>query len=383
MSALMMTSKLMWTKCLPFSLWKNFTFKRWYVTKATNHVVLVSQSDDIYMNLAFEDWLYEHEDLTSKSILLMWKNKPTVVIGRHQNAFLECDVWKLAYDKVSLARRRSGGGAVYHDEGNLNCSFIKDKSLYNRYNNLDLVLKAIKMNWDVDLSINAREDMLLDGFYKVSGTASKIGRAKAYHHFTLIFDVDKDNLFRYLNSPMSTTGVKSRATQSQKSQVKNLSESIPGVNFDSLVNTIGQQFLKEGIHQDKNLQWINPDDAYFPGLNKIYEEFSDWEWIYGTTPKFSLKRHFAKNMEFYIEHGITINIDIEKGRIAKLEITTNFNETFSKIKDILLQHLIGTRFWQQDLQHSFVNIKQDLISSTDKELTNWVVHCLSKTLFVT
>lgn len=146
---------------------KHRIYKRCYVTEATNHLVFVSHSDDIFINLAFEDWLYENEDLTNKSILLMWKNKPTVVIGRHQNPYLECNVWKLFNDNVNLARRKSGGGAVYHDEGNLNCSFLKDRSFYKRHSNLDLVVRAIKANWDIDLDINTREDILLDGFYKV------------------------------------------------------------------------------------------------------------------------------------------------------------------------------------------------------------------------
>ena len=144
------------------------TLTRPYCTNHCTKLVFVSLSNDIFMNLAFEDWLYENGDFSNKSILLMWKNKPTVVIGRHQNPYLECNVWKVASsNNVSLARRKSGGGTVYHDEGNLNCSFMKNRSLYNRYNNLDLVVKALTSRWYVDLHINTREDILLDGFYKV------------------------------------------------------------------------------------------------------------------------------------------------------------------------------------------------------------------------
>ncbi|CAG2246464.1 LIPT1 [Mytilus edulis] len=285
--------------------------------------------------ITFEDWLYENENVKAKSILLMWKNKPTVVIGRHQNPYLECDVWKIAKNNFSLARRKSGE---------------------EQFSNLDLVVKALSSHWNVDLSINTREDILLDGFYKVSGTASKLGRNTTYHHFTLIFDVDKDKLFEYLDSPMSTVGVHSRATQSLKSLVKNLSDSIPGVTYDSLVDVIGQQFLQE--RKILTISVYKSIRSTVPGLQKIYDELCDWEWIYGRTPNFSLTRHFVKNLEYYIEHQITVNVNIEKGRIAKIDIDTNFNETYLKMRPLIQEHLIGTRFWLNDLQMSLNTIKQ-------------------------
>lgn len=364
--------------CQQLHTWNHL--RKHYTTKSGD-LVFVSLSNDIFMNLAFEDWLYENENLKTKSILLMWKSNPTVVIGRHQNPYLECDVWKIAKNNLSLARRKSGGGAVYHDEGNLNCSFIKDRSLYNRYRNLDLVVEALSSHWNIDLSINTREDILLDGFYKVSGTASKLGRNTTYHHFTLIFDVDKDKLFEYLDSPMSMVGVHSRATQSLKSRVKNLSDSIPGVTYDSLVDVIGHQFLKGKKNMD-NFQFINPSEAQFPGLQKIYNELCDWEWIYGRTPNFSLTRHFAKNLEYYIEHQITINVNIEKGRISKIDIETNFNEVYLKIRPLIQEHLIGTRFWFNDLQMSLDTIKQESRHFGEIELHSWIVSCLSKILCV-
>ncbi|XP_052086123.1 lipoyltransferase 1, mitochondrial-like [Mytilus californianus] len=367
--------------CQQLHTWNHLTCLRKHYTTKSGDLVFVSLSNDIFMNLAFEDWLYENENLKTKSILLMWKNNPAVVIGCHQNPYLECDVWKIAENNLSLARRKSGGGAVYHDKGNINCSFIKDRSLYNRYKNLDLVVKALSSRWNIDLSINTREDILLDGFYKVSGTASKLGRNTTYHHFTLIFDVDKDKLFEYLDSPMSTVGVHSRATQSLKSRVKNLSDSIPGVTYDSLVDVIGQQFLKGKKNMD-NFQFINPSEAQFPGLQKIYNELFDWEWIYGRTPNFSLTRHFAKNLEYYIEHQITINVNIEKGRISKIDIETNFNETYLKMRPLIQEHLIGTRFWFNDLQMSLNKIKQESRHFGEIELHSWIGNCLSKVLCV-
>ena len=142
--------------------------KRSFSQKSSKrHQVYVSTSDDIYTNLALEEWLYEKEDFNQKSILLMWQNKPAVVIGRHQNPWLECNVPKLREHGIDLARRISGGGCVYHDLGNLNCSFLKTKKQYNRRQNLDLVVEAVTNQWGVDLQVNTREDIVLDGLYKV------------------------------------------------------------------------------------------------------------------------------------------------------------------------------------------------------------------------
>ena len=242
--------------------------KRSFSQKSSKgHQVYVSTSDNIYTNLALEEWLYENEDFNQKSILLMWQNKPAVVIGRHQNPWLECNVPKLREHGIDLARRISGGGCVYHDLGNLNCSFLKTKKQYNRRQNLDLVVEAVTSRWGVDLQVNTREDIVLDGLYKVqsqiqvyiytcinymlfqsskskisfipilalrertltqmliwrnvnsakfefnfiflkiSGTASKLGKNNTFHHFTLLHDVNEENLEMALESPMRVWGL--------------------------------------------------------------------------------------------------------------------------------------------------------------------------------
>lgn len=111
----------------------NLTQSRCYVRFSSRHtletkinkLVLVSTSNNIYENLALEDWLYENADLSNTDYLLMWKNLPAVVIGRHQNPWLECNVKEAVDCGISVARRNSGGGAVYHDEGKKIKTFIK------------------------------------------------------------------------------------------------------------------------------------------------------------------------------------------------------------------------------------------------------------------
>ena len=87
-------------------------------------------------------------------------------------------------------------------------------------------------------------------------------------------------------------------------------------------------------------------------------------------------------MEYFIEHSVTIDIEIDKGRITNINIDTNFNETFSKIEPIILDNFIGSKFWFHDLCNNLFKVKHDLTSFNEKELNDWVVYCLSKTLFV-
>lgn len=129
--------------------------------------VFISQSRDVFSNLALEDWVYRNMDLTKHHILMLWQNSPTVVVGRHQNPWLEANPQVLADKGVEVARRNSGGGTVYHDSGNLNLTFFTARDVYNRRRNLDLVTRALFREFNLCSQVNAREDIVING-HKVS-----------------------------------------------------------------------------------------------------------------------------------------------------------------------------------------------------------------------
>lgn len=106
--------------------------------------------------------------MSFQHLLLLWRNDPCVVIGRHQNPWTECDVPHLRAASVDLARRNSGGGTVYHDQGNINCTFFTRKSAYHRRHNLDIICAAIKRLTALDVSVNKREDIVLNNKHKVT-----------------------------------------------------------------------------------------------------------------------------------------------------------------------------------------------------------------------
>ncbi|XP_065333597.1 lipoyl amidotransferase LIPT1, mitochondrial [Cloeon dipterum] len=298
---------------------------------ATPKTVFISQSDDIFANLALEDWLYRHHDFSQHRILLLWRNGPAVVVGRHQNPWKETHVGALHDKQVVLARRNSGGGAVYHDQGNLNLSFLTSREGYNRRTNLTVVANALRREFGLEATVNDRDDLVLNGNYKISGTAAKLGRPNAYHHCTLLADVDLDNMKGILNS--DDCGIETKATDSVRSPVCNLSSMHPGLNVASLMGAVGREFLrsddrgvdlgKSAISRQLGFTLVNPTDDWFPGLEKSRAELASWGWRFGRTPDFTVRREFAVPREMCVTEGAKLQVQMRvvKGRVASMSVT--------------------------------------------------------------
>jgi lipoyltransferase 1 len=161
--------------------------------------VFISQSYDIFTNLALEDWIYRNYNFSDHHILMLWQNDPCVVIGRHQNPFSETNVANLRSVGIEMARRNSGGGTVYHDRGNLNCSFFTPRDRYDRKYNLNLITRAIYREYGIDTEISDRDDILLRG-KKVSELSTIITCDSIPHFSFSLF-----NLNQKVESPKSNS----------------------------------------------------------------------------------------------------------------------------------------------------------------------------------
>lgn len=138
--------------------------------------ILVSTCQDVHHNLALEDWIYERANFIEpdknssfkwgQSVVLLWRNRPCIVIGRHQNSWVECRIHKALSDDVKIARRRSGGGTVYHDLGNLNVTVFTNRKDYNRKRNLNIVAEALKENFKLNVAVAQRDDLILNDKFK-------------------------------------------------------------------------------------------------------------------------------------------------------------------------------------------------------------------------
>nr|ACO15151.1 Lipoyltransferase 1, mitochondrial precursor [Caligus clemensi] len=294
--------------------------------------VFISQSNDIFSNLALEDWLYRHHDFQHKHLLLLWRNNPCVVIGRHQNPWVEANVPFLRGQDIDLARRNSGGGTVYHDLGNINCTFFTHRDQYRRRHNLEIICSAIQRLTNLNVGINAREDIVLNSETKISGTAAKLGRCSAYHHCTVLVDVNGAVLHESLNSKASN--IESRATQSVRVPVQNIKEAYPSATTDSLLESIGWEFLRtdvngddQGLSNNKNrgFHLVRPDNDWYKGLDDIKKELQGYNWVFGKTPKFRVVRTFQLPENLMPEisgtsPSIGFELVVEKGFVIDVKI---------------------------------------------------------------
>uniref|UniRef100_A0A914P663 BPL/LPL catalytic domain-containing protein n=1 Tax=Panagrolaimus davidi TaxID=227884 RepID=A0A914P663_9BILA len=250
--------------------------------------IYVSSCKSIHENLALEEWLFRNLDLEKfGEVALFWSNYPAVVIGRHQNPFLEADVKFVDENGIDFARRHSGGGTVYHGFGNLNISLLTTHKNHCRPRNLQWIAGVINKNLGLNLIATKRDDIIFPDERKVSGTAARIARGRAYHHLTLLINEDLDILRQSLNSPFKNR-ITTNATQSVPAKhVGQISQEVEGITVDEvknlLIDSFKTQFERTTVTNINSLS-----DISFPGINKTQEELLSWEWRFAKTPRFIL-----------------------------------------------------------------------------------------------
>lgn len=161
--------------------------------------VFISQSYDVFTNLALEDWIYKNYNFEKHHVLMLWANDPCVVIGRHQNPFSEANVSQLMANGVTMVRRNSGGGAVFHDRGNLNCTFFSSRDRYNRDYNLNIITRALFREWGINAEISPRDDITLMG--------KKVCFYRTYHYIMKrMLRIDSKLVASNFNGPLILSG---------------------------------------------------------------------------------------------------------------------------------------------------------------------------------
>ncbi len=255
----------------------------------TTAKIYYSNSTNPWFNLATEDWLF-NEKLDTDHVLFLWQNQPTVVIGRSQNPWSECYLEKMQCDKVLLARRQSGGGAVFHDFGNTNFTFLSRKPIYDKIQNLKIITEALK-TFGVTAINSGRNDLVVEKdkqFRKISGSAFKEKANRAFHHGTLLLNTDLSRLSDYLNP--SKKKLEAKGVKSVRSRVMNLAELVPQINHDLMCTALQKAFLC--VHQlsqhEVQRVWLDPQGlGKITTLNDYYQSMQSWDWLYGQTLEFT------------------------------------------------------------------------------------------------
>ena len=241
--------------------------------------ILKSTSVDPWYNLALEEYLLKHV-ARNQVILYLWQNDNTVVIGRNQNAWKECRFKKLENEGGKLARRLSGGGAVYHDLGNLNFTFVADKKLYDEKKQTQVIIDAVAKA-DIEAEFSGRNDIVVNG-KKISGNASYTKRNSALHHGTLLVDTDFEKLVTYLQ--VSKEKIISKGIESVRSRVVNLASINPDLTINKMVEYFKESFVE---HYGGSMESMEVSPEKFE-IDQLYERYSSWDWRFGHTPNFDI-----------------------------------------------------------------------------------------------
>lgn len=289
--------------------------------------------NDPRINLALEEYALRNFN-PGKDYLLFYINEPSIIIGRNQNTLEEINFNYVEQKGIHVVRRMSGGGAVYHDFGNLNFSFITNHDLksLNNFGKFTTPVTKILNQLGVPAELKGRNDVLVHD-KKISGNAQFSTGKRMFHHGTLLLNSDLSEVSKALQVKMSK--IESKGHKSVRSRVANISEFLDTpIDIESFKNLLLKGLYNEGeVFQTYTLTEAQWQDVY-----KLRDEkYGTWDWNYGSSPKFNIKR----SKRFPIGE-IDLRIYVEKGIITDFKIYGDF---FGKEPvETLEKLLIGTRY---------------------------------------
>jgi len=333
--------------------------------------LLLSQSNDPWFNLAVEECIYRQMPATQK-VLFLWRNAETVVIGRAQNPWKECNTRRMAQDGIKLARRSSGGGAVFHDLGNCCFTFMAGKPEYDKSVSTGIILRALSA-LGIQAEASGRNDIVVrrgDDVRKISGSAYHETPDRGFHHGTFLMNADLSRLADYLNPDIKK--LQTKGITSVRSRVANLTELKPDINYDAICDAVTQAFFE---HYQARCQpeYISPDALPdLPGFTEQFARQSSWEWNFGRSPDFShlLDTRFAWG-------GVEIHFDVERGVISRSQI---FSDSLNPSPlEALASALQGCEYRPEAMAAAVGRIQQVFPAQQDElmQLKEWLITSVS------
>jgi len=297
-----------------------------------------------YENLAMEEYLFSKcED--DEVILYLWQNENTIVIGKNQNAWKECQIQKIEEDGAVVARRISGGGAVYHDLGNLNFTFLASKTNYNLQRQLNVILRGVQ-KMGIHAEPSGRNDILVDG-YKFSGNAFHENKGRCYHHGTIMVDVKLGELNKYLN--VSLKKLESKGINSVRSRVANLVEYNPDLTIERLKEALREAF--EEVYGDSS-RMMNEDELDREKIRLLYEKYASWDWVYGK--KFDFQYEVSNRFDWGL---VDIQFQVDSGKIKDVAVYSD--SLVPEIIQSLPDALRGIRYNNQVIANKVGELHSD------------------------
>jgi len=285
---------------------------------------------DPYFNLACEQFVFD-ELPRDCSYVMLWQNSSTIVIGKYQNTYSQINTDYVRENGIKVARRLSGGGAVYHDMGNLNYTFITDAESMEGLN-MQLFCRPVVRTLErlgVPAQINGRNDITIDG-KKFSGNSQYVKSNRVMHHGTILFDADLSAVGKALQ--VDESKIQSKGIRSVRSRVTNVRPYLPD---DSITLPAFRQLLLEEMLTGFDAEEQVLSEADIAKINTLREKYASWEWNYGRSPEFTVRR----SRRFEGCGQLDVCLTAEGGTVSDV---TFYGDYFSfKEPELLSQKLIG------------------------------------------
>lgn len=289
--------------------------------------LIISNQTNPYLNIAVENYLLSQPS-DGDIIMYLWQNRRTVVIGQNQNPYSECNVAQLEADGGFLMRRRTGGGAVFHDLGNLNFSFVVPYEMYDTMRQFAVLQRAVAA-YGLETEVSGRNDVLCQG-RKFSGNAFSKGKHQRLHHGTILIRTDVEQLQRYLK--VKPAKLQKHGVSSVQSRVVNLSELAPEITAQNIIPPLVQAFEQE---YGTPLQTIDFNTlTSLPEVQELAAEFSSPEWKYGRWQQFEAQ----KSGQFdWGGVDVSVIVDESQGIIRSIDIASDslYPDAIAQVQNIL------------------------------------------------
>lgn len=279
-----------------------------------------------YFNLASEEYLVKN---CKQEVFMLWRNAKAIIVGKHQNTLSEINVDYVKQHEIDVVRRLSGGGAVFHDMGNLNFTFImngEDEHLID-FKKFTLPIIEVLQEVGINAKFEGRNDITINGM-KFSGNAEHVFRKRILHHGTLLFSSQMTDLHEALKS--NPLKFKDKAVKSVRSRVTNISDHLKNpmdiIQFRDLI----MQFIMNKYSDCSLYRFTDDDKKHIQKL--VDEKYHTWDWNFGYSPKYN----FTKSVK--TKGGLLeFHLDVHKGRIKKLKIFGDFfnRKNISEFEEML------------------------------------------------
>lgn len=312
-----------------------------------SNYIYSAPTGDGWLNLARDGYFLENNK-KGDVILYFYVNKNAVIIGRNQNAWKECSIANMDADGVQLVRRHSGGGAVFHDNGNLNFSFITDEKHYDLNRQMRVILNAVsKLGLKAELS--GRNDITVDG-KKFSGNAFSLAKGNRSHHGTILVNADLTKLSNYLC--VSKEKMRSKGIDSVRARVCNLCELSSGLTVEAMRRLVIESFIEEYGAASEYVF----DGMALAEVEERRERLASWEWRFGKTPQFDFETD--KRFSF----GDTqIYFNSRNGVIRETKVYSDCLDT--ELTTEIENALTGVHFRKEEIKAALSKMKDQNIAA--------------------